>query len=195
VPAEAPVERVPAEALTEAPAEHAAAEEPAEHVPAEAPAEHVLAEAPFEDVPAEAPTEAPAEHVAVEPPVKPPAKAPAEHVPADEALLAEEPFPSVGRLKKGRERKAQYTGTPDPPSHSIDAERQESNPLSNTSVLNGNIYQPPRRTSIIQDETPCAWRGYHLANESLWMKCQKCRGELNTLAQQIVAKNPGWDFT
>ena len=49
---------------------------------------------------------------------------------------------------------------------------------------------------LLPDDKPCTSRGFHLARDSRWMACQKCRGEVSVLAQKMARDcNSGWIFT
>jgi hypothetical protein len=180
---EAPAEEVPAEeALAEyAPTEEAPAEEaPAEEAPAE---ETPVDEAPAEEAPAE---ETPAEETPAE-------ETPAEETPVDEAPAEETPAEET----PAEETPAEETPVDEAPAEESPAEETpaEETPAEEAPADYYVFTRASKYKTFAQETKPdntCRRRGYHLADDSRWMECQKCRAELSAIAREMTASTPGW---
>jgi hypothetical protein len=141
-------------------------------------------------------------------PVPDPEPAPAAEEPPASLLL--EPlwgFTCNKSKRKGKKAKVLFppdlpseTDTPAPEASS--SRREASPPCDENTSAPGLRYAslplfkyPVPAEEAQVENTPCRSRGYHLASESRWIKCEKCRGELGELARKMARDcNPGWGF-
>jgi hypothetical protein len=156
-----------------------------------------------------------------EPMPEPPTDPEPEPMPAADEPPAEpisEPFWSFSPVKKASKKgkKARVVFPPDPPSDTdvpatdaIPLHRDNRSPPCNEPSSFGRRYAtfPVSRYARVADaaeaevemepqpeSSTCTSRGRHLANESRWINCPKCRAELNMVAQKMAREcSAGWE--
>jgi hypothetical protein len=145
-------------------------------------------------------------------------EAPVEEAPVEEAPPDDlQPEPLWGSFGKKARKKAKKGRpillSPPPPPPDLDLPSELDVPAAEVFDLNRLASPSPDRActsgfryaslpifkyQTIVDEpeaepAPCTSRGYHLARDSRWMECQKCRAELSALARKMAAStNRGW---
>jgi hypothetical protein len=142
-----------------------------------------------------------------------------EPVPAEEELSAEppsEPLWSFSPMKKGsrigKKARVVFPSNPHPPSDTTipvreprPLHRDDGSPPRDQSSLFGRryftlpVYSYASDADVVEEDaqpegSTCTSRGRHLANESRWINCAKCRAELNVMAQKMAREcSAGWE--
>lgn len=140
-------------------------------------------------------------------------------VSAEEELSAEPPSeplwsfsPMKKASKKGKKARVVFPSNPHPPSDTTTPvpelrplHREDGSPPRDQPSLFGRrcftlpVYSYASATDVVEDDaqpesSTCTSRGRHLANESRWINCAKCRAELNVVAQKMAREcSAGWE--